>query len=379
MFNKHDISRDACQLFGGQARCGYDWWWHSFTGRHETTGAEKAFFIEYFLCNPEIGTDTPLLGQLEENKASGIRPSYLMVKAGSWGEDAAQLHRFWGWNQIAVDYAVPFSVSADDCFCTEKHMHGSVHVSENVAVNHPELLCQSGEMSWNLDIDKQVSFNVGYGAGSLFRRLQLFEMFWHVEGMKTAYSGEVIWNGERYIVSPENCFGYADKNWGKNFTSPWVWLSSNNMTSKLTGKKLENSVFDIGGGCPKVGPVALKRKLLSAYWHEGKAYEFNFSKFWTFTRTKFSCKETDTHIIWHVEQRTWRNRMITDITCEKKNMLLINYESPTGEKRHNRLWNGGNGRGTVKLYHCGKLVDEVTCENVGCEYGEYDTFKEYDA
>ena len=64
--------------------------------------------------------------------------------------------------------------------------------------------------------------------------------------------------------------------------------------------------------------------------------------------------------------------MITDITCQKADMLLINYEAPTGEKRHQRLWNGGNGVGTVKLYHKGKLIDSIHCENVGCEYGEFD-------
>ena len=52
---------------------------------------------------------------------------------------------------------------------------------------------------------------------------------------------------------------------GKDFTSPWVWLSSDNLTSLKTGKRLTNSVFDIGGGCPKVGHVAIKRKLLSAF------------------------------------------------------------------------------------------------------------------
>lgn len=67
----------------------------------------------------------------------------------------------------------------------------------------------------------------------MFRKLQLFEMFWHAEGMKTAYEGEVIWNGKKYIVTPETSYGYADKNWGKDFTSPWVWLSSNNLTSNL--------------------------------------------------------------------------------------------------------------------------------------------------
>ena len=54
MFNKHDISRNQCQLFWHQAEKGYDWWWHSFTGHHAETGEEKAFFIEYFLCNPLV-------------------------------------------------------------------------------------------------------------------------------------------------------------------------------------------------------------------------------------------------------------------------------------------------------------------------------------
>lgn len=372
MFNKHDISRDACQLFGGQAKCGYDWWWHSFTGRHAETGQEKAFFIEFFLYNPAGGGKEPILGQLPEHREKGIRPSYLMVKAGAWGEDAAQLHRFFGWEEAEVSFGLPFSVKAADCYCTETELRGSVTVSEEEAAAHPEYLCQAGQMRWDLKVEKKTAFNVGFGASRLFRKLQLFQMFWHAEGMKSAYSGEVWWKGQRYLIRPENCYGYADKNWGKDFTSPWVWLSSNHLTSTITGKQLHNSVFVIGGGCPKIGPVALKRKLLSAYWYEDKGYEFNFSKFWTFTRTKFDCRETEDQIIWHVEQRTWRNRMVTDITCEKKDMLLVNYEAPNGKKRHNRLWNGGNGRGMVKLYRGGKLLDEVRCENVGCEYGEYD-------
>lgn len=151
-----------------------------------------------------------------------------------------------------------------------------------------------------------------------------------------------------------------------------MWLSSNNLTSKLTGKKLENSVFDIGGGRPKIGFIALNRKLLSAFYYEGKEYEFNFSKFWTNTRTKFNCYETEDEIIWHVEQKTWNNKMVSDIRCYKKDMLLVNYEAPNGKKLHNRLWNGGNGTGIVKLYHKGQLIDEIEARNIGCEYGEYD-------
>ena len=122
--------------------------------------------------------------------------------------------------------------------------------------------------------------------------------------------------------------------------------------------------------------IALNRKRLSDFWYEGKRYEFDYLKFWTLTHTKFDCRETEEQIIWHVEQWDTKGKMITDITCQKKDMLLVNHEAPNGKKLHNRLWNGGNGRGTVMLY-CKKggnyeLIDEIYAENVGCEYGEYD-------
>ena len=68
--------------------------------------------------------------------------------------------------------------------------------------------------------------------------------------------------------------------------------------------------------------------------------------------------------------------MDVNITCHKKDMLLINYEAPDGTKRHNRLWNGGTGTGTISLYEKSRgtlfLVDEVSAGHIGCEYGEYD-------
>ena len=80
----HDISRDRFMLVGGLSRRGYDWWWHSFTGHHAQTGKPRAFFIEFFTCNPALGGAEPVLGQLPANKEAGKAPSYVMVKAGSW-------------------------------------------------------------------------------------------------------------------------------------------------------------------------------------------------------------------------------------------------------------------------------------------------------
>ncbi len=372
MGNIQRPSRDQFMLKRSLRKKGYDWWWHSFTAYHETTGEAQPFFLEIFTVNPALGGAEPVFGQ----DGKGNKPSYLMVKAGAWGENGTQLHRFFGWDNVTVKKGTPFAVTAGDCSLDENHFKGEVNVDPEEAKAHPEWMCGGGHMKWDLKIEKKISFHVGYGANRFFRFINAFEMVWHAEGIKTAYTGWVEYNGEKYLVRPEDCYGYADKNWGKNFTSPWVWLSSNNLTSKLTGKKLENSVFDIGGGCPKVYFVALKRKLLSLFHYEGEDFEFNFSKLWTLTHTLFDCHETDTQIVWHVEQWNKKGRMVSDITCEKKDMLWVNYEAPDGKKLHNRLWNGGNGKGVIKLYRRKKaeyiLVDEIIAENIGCEYGEYD-------
>ena len=120
MINDHDITRNAFMLKGPLARRGYDWWWHSFTAQDAETGEDKPFFIEFFVCNPASGGAEPVFGQTEWGRSAGVRPSYLMVKAGCWGEDHCQLHRFFGWEDISVDFGVPFSVKAEDCFLSEE-------------------------------------------------------------------------------------------------------------------------------------------------------------------------------------------------------------------------------------------------------------------
>lgn len=371
IFNKSDKSRDQYMLTGKFAQNGYDWWWHSFTGYNHVTGAEKSFFIEFFICNPLLADKEPILGQLQINKEIHEKPSYLMIKVGTWGKDAKQIHKFCSVNKIEIHKSVPFSINADNCYLDENQTYGSVSLSDEQVKYHPEYMCDSGEMSWNIKIDKKLSFNVGYGASKIMRALKAFQMYWHAEGIKTEYSGYVKFNDEIYDIIPEKAYGYADKNWGSDFTSPWLWLSSNNLKSKISGNLLNNSAFDIGGGSPKIGPFKLKGKLLSAFFYEGNCYEFNFSKFWTFTRTTFKCHETEEQIVWHVEQKNLTCKMVTDVTCNKSEMLLINYESPDGNKKHTRLWNGGNGTGTVRLYRFKKLIDEIEARNIGCEYGEY--------
>ena len=363
-------------LHGPLAHQGYDWWWHSFTAQDAETGEDKPFFIEFFICNPALAEDAPVLGQLPANRKAGKRPSYLMVKAGCWGEDHCQLHRFFSLRKTRIHGEAPYEVEADDCYASETALRGSVTVSTEDATAHPEWMCDAGSMCWDLKLDKLLAFNVGYGASKPLRDAEAFAMYWHAEGMKTAYRGMIICNGRKYLVTPERSYGYADKNWGRDFTSPWVWLSSNCLVSKKTGQQLTNSAFDIGGGRPKIYFVPLDRRLLGVMYYEGREYDFNFSKLHLKVKTEFSFEEQEELVHWRVRQENIHAVMETEVFCRKRDMLLVNYEAPDGSKRHNRLWNGGNSWGTVKLYEKEKNmlrpVDEIEATHIGCEYGEYD-------
>lgn len=372
--NKSDLSRNLFMLKGKLAKKGYDWWWHNFTAYHCKTGEAQAFFIEFFICNPALGSNNAILGQLPANKEVGIFPSYALIKVGAWGKNAKQIHNFYPITQFSATEK-ELNIKIGDCILSETATKGSCRVSTEEAQTHLEYMCDAGEMIWDLKIDKKIAYNVGYGASKFLRKINAFEMFWHAEGIKTEYSGTITFDGEEYQVIPEKSFGYADKNWGGDFTSPWLWIGSSNIKSLITGKQLYNSALELGGGRPKVFGLSFDRKLLGGFYYEGKMYDYNFSRFWTGSKIEFSFTEGEELNTWKVNAKNNKSSMELILYCKKDEMLLINYESPNGKKLHNKLWNGGTGFGELKLYHLNKdkkeLIDHIEINNTGCEYGEY--------
>lgn len=374
VLNKSDTSRDLFMLKGTLAKKGYDWWWHNFTAYNRETGEAKAFFIEYFLCNPKLGGNQPILGQLKINKEKGIKPSYALIKVGTWGKNSKQIHNF----HPITDFSCPndsLNVKIGSCTLSETHMKGECNITEQEAIEHPEYMCDAGTMSWDIRINKKIAYNVGYGASKFFRTINAFEMFWHAEGIKTEYSGTLVFDGVIYDVIADKSFGYADKNWGSDFTSPWLWISSCNMRSLVTGKKLDNSAIEAGGGRPKVFGMGLDKKILIGMFYEGKMYEYNFSKILTRTQVDFKFSEGEKFNLWNINASNKNSAMELTLKCPKEEMLLINYEAPNGKKLHNKLWNGGTGFGEIKLFNKSFkekiLVDHIEIKNAGCEYGEY--------
>ncbi|MBN1251296.1 MAG: hypothetical protein JXR51_00465 [Bacteroidales bacterium] len=367
------MSKNRYSLTKFSSKNAYDWWWHSFVATNAETGELKPFFIEYYVINPGLWKDKIIFGQSEENKLNKKKPCYAMLKAGTWGEQKVQLHNFYN---ISDFYA-----SSKELNCkignnelTESNLSGAVNVSEQERDLYPERMSDAGSMQWNLSVEKKVKFDVGFGSSKLLNLLGAFQMYWHVEGMKCNFKGEIVFNNQKYIVNPESSYGYQDKNWGTDYTNPWIWLNCNNFTSKLTNNKIDASL-DLGGGCPKVFGISLKRRILTAFYYKGEFIEFNFSKFWKKSKQQFSTDEDEKYFYWNVISDNRKFKIEVNFKCEKSKMLLVNYESPNGEKNHNKLWNGGHAEGIVKLYKKQnktiELIDELEGSLGGCEYGEY--------
>lgn len=367
------MNKNGFRLTKTTSRRGYDWWWHSFVATNSNTGELKPFFIEYYVINPGLWEGSIIWGQQKESKLNKLKPCYALLKVGTWGDDKVQLHNYYSITDFhASEKELNCRIGSNVLF--ENKLSGEVRVSEQEKVSFPERMSDSGSMKWNLTVEKKVKFDVGYGSSKLFNLFGVFHMYWHVQGMKCEYTGEVLFNNERYIVNPETSYGYQDKNWGKDYTNPWIWLNCNNFTSKLTGEPVDAS-FDLGGGCPKIFGVSLPQRILTAFYYKGEFIEFNFSKFWKKSKQQFNTNEDEKYFYWNVISENSKYKIEVQFKCEKSKLLHINYENPDGDKNHNKLWNGGHAEGSLKLYKKKSrefiLVDELDGTLGGCEYGEY--------
>jgi hypothetical protein len=355
MSNGYMLARP--RLFGHRA---YDWWWHHFTG-HDEEGAEHGFFLEVFVINATLDTPQP--------QRFPKPPCYAMIKAGTWPTKTRrgkQLNRFFSVRELTADRKRLGVRLGPEIQITETRLVGTIECTE--PPSRANLFSDRGKMRWSLWVDKPNSFHPGYATGSLSRELNLFDMFWYVRGMNARFRGWVEIDGRRYRVHRTTSCGYQDKNWGRTFTSPWLWVSGSRVRSSM-GVGLPGACFVLGGTCPTVAGVPVfggDRILLRVVIPGRPAYEFNF------TRPGYGGATT-----WRVHRDTRNDIMRWDVRCERpglrvhvqigcptQELMNIRYEDPWGKIEFPRLWNGGTGSGTLSIN------DEVFyVERCGCEYG----------
>ena len=361
--SRENRKKNRFMLRGAMKKNGFDMWRHSFTGYNKLTGEIRSFFIEFYIVNPgvslkEVSFGSGLLSSQE------LKPSFFMVKAGSWGKDGKQLHSFFPIGDISINKR-KLEIKSNTFVVTENELSGSVEVSFSKASSHPEYLCTSGSMSWNLKMDKKIPF--------VAKKIKSdTKLHWFAQGAKTIYGGTVVFDGIEYVVVPQKSYGHADKFWGKKLSNPWLWLSSSNLTSLITGQNLNHSCFDIGG----VSVVNSKPKGLQLFFtNQNQSYDFSPSGFLKKDKINFNFTQNDEVGHWTVTAENSKFLLDVDIFCKKNDMIFMNYINPDGSAPHKTLWSGGSGSGEIRLYKkinkSLEIVEHARVENCGCEYGEY--------
>ena len=371
--NQSDLDRNAYMLCGSLSKRGYMCWYHSFRGVQPDTGETRTFFIEYRILNPSLGGNQPILGQHPYFKKRGMKPSYVLIKAGVFpgeNEEGRQLNAFYPVTSLKTAVN-PFILQAEDCFYSENHITGFVDVNRNEA-RHRSFMTDEGYMEWDLEVHKAVACHMGFIANPFFTAIGALTSFWHGEGIRTFYKGSVSLDGIAYDVTPDTCYGYADKHWGRKFNHPLLRLASCHLTSVRTGRELKHSALAVDGCCPKFLFFPLHRKLFIQLTYMGEDFEFHFANPRSLSRCKWKTKETNKRFIWHIKAQNKNAVIKISLNCLKNNMMDLTYESPEGRLSDTPLLGGGAGAGTVEIYRrtAGdlELVDTLSVEDALCEY-----------
>ncbi len=364
--NQSDLKRNSYMLWGSLTKKGYMRWWHSFSGINAETGVIRTFFVEFFIINPGLGRELPVLGQHPYYKKRGMKPSYVLVKAGVFpgenGEEGKQLHAFYPISSLKATKC-PLAMQVEDCFYSEDRLLGAVDVSPEEA-NHRSFMTDAGCMEWDLEVNKAVSCHTGVFGGRLMQMLNALDSYWHGEGIRSFFKGSVILDGEVYTVTPEESYGYADKHWGHSFNRPWLQLACCHLTSEKTGRVLRHSALAVNGCHPRFLCFPMRRKLMLQLTYTGEDFEF--------TRCRWEAKETNKRIIWHILAQNKTAVVKISGSCTKKEMMFLQYENPDGLLSRFPLWAGAAGMGTIQLYRRTpggrELLDTLKLENGLCEY-----------
>lgn len=344
---------------------GFQVWRHCFTGFNKLTGEALSFFIEFYVLNPSLYPKETVLGQLKlkDRKNKDKCPSYVLVKAGAYGKVRKQIHQFYPAENFKITRK-KFLLRIGDNILTDTELKGGVSMLRDNSFS-PELMSDYGEMKWNLQLQKIMSFNINHSISVKGKS----KLKWHLPGLKTQYAGAVMLDGQEYVVYPQKSFGFTDCLWGKDFPSPWMHLAGCNLVSQISGKRLMHSAF---ASCGFFGGKNNK-KIMVCFNHEGEEFTFNNKGFSKKNAVSFVYTENDGIAHWTVSAQNKKALVDIELYAEKNEMLAMNYENPLGQKKYNELLANGNSYGEIRLYKKVKksleIIEQAQIENAYTLYG----------
>ena len=349
----------------------------SFCGNSRSTRKDKRFFFEVYLVNPAVSPNVPVISKKtrssdSKNALSGgfdsryseqnvvVKPSYLLIKGGVFGEDGKQINKFIAPSSF-VYTKINASIKTEDCEFSAESISGEITVTESELLSHPEFSCSAGSIKWNVQLDKASELH-SLSSSSVFSWIPL--------GTRAAFSGFVTIDDEDFDVIPEKSFGYVDKFWGKSLPNPYFHISGSNLVSAISGKSLPSS-FAIMGDFEK-GELA--GVITVANW------QFFLKKGGPFAKSKIThdcisspMADGSEKLHWSLSLSKGNFVVDLDIFCDACEMFMREYELPQGGNAILQILGGGNGTGEVRIFreHDKKLelLEHAKISDSLCEFG----------
>lgn len=383
LVSKVNNKNNCYKLKGSLKKNGIDCWRYFFYGTSRSTDEKRCFYIELMVENPAISPDAIVLNRIDSPKLSeedlqrsllGIAPeknekssdtrlpSFVVVRSGVLGNKSKQLKNYFKFTDLKIAKK-GFDIKVSDILFTDSKLQGKLSVPRVGMNNRTASISESGNISWNLNYERlQDSSPVSTKD----------DKHWFPSGIKIAFSGEIILDDEVYSVSPKNCFGYADKNWGKTLCEPFFHISSSKLTSIFSGKCLQNACFTVQG--------PFDNTVSALIYFDDESFEFGDSKKYSNYEAVFNCIQTpneEKKLHWSVSLHNKNLVLDIDIFCTDTEMVVRDYELPYAENKILKILTGVAGTGEIRLYKKSKksieLIQDCIIDNTLCEYGCLDS------
>ena len=378
------VLRDSKYGFiANRKKIGINIWRFIFNGIDKVSGTESMFFIELELLNSYIPSPEPVLGFKPRIKITSedlqyalagtssaqniqsetiVQPSYVVIRVAKLGADSKHVCSYHSIKSLKVSQK-PFSMLVGNKLFAEDKLSGFINITEDEYQKHPEYLCDKGYVTWNLNYEIQKDFSSGFKSKT---------DRWFPFGIRTAFSGTINFNGNDYIVDSKKSYGYMDRYWGKSMPDTWFHISSTDLTSIISGKKLFDSSFSVQG--------EFNKRISFVGNFEGSDVSFcadsskrSYSTVWSCIQTPENDDENENKLHWSVSVNSKQWVIDIDLYCrinELNNRLL---EMPEGDRKVLNVLYGGTGTGEIKLFKRDRKnleqIEYAKITKTVCEFG----------
>ena len=366
-----------------QKKNGFDHYRVITSACQKESGQERVFYFEFYIINNTLSPEECVLGyksrfektaedlqyaltgtlaQQNVSKEIFVTPSYLMVKAGVFGKNGKSVNRFVPMCKVELgkkNFSIVTSKGeACECGLTSDSCYGIVDVNRIELANHPEYLCQSGKIVWNLKFENFADIQPTAASKT---------SEWTLINGNLALNGKIELDDEEYIVKSSNCYGYFERSCGKEMEAPYFHLNSNNFISQITGQSLKNSYFAVQGEFNHNISVVMNL--------EGNEYQFMNND--SSVEIHYNCTQMPTDeeevykVHWAVSVSSKKYIVDIDFFGKSDEMYLRDYESPLGKRKLMKIL-CGNGSGTLRFYKKLKsnleTMEDVEISSCVCEF-----------